>query len=547
MRVRAADHAVKPLPLVRWRWRLGRAAWRGGERRARRLELIVGVAVGGSVFWLALLWTQALLRSPETAAWAPMMGIGILHAAFLLSLLRDTAAALGHLFLSSDVPLLLAAPVGPRALVGLKGAEALADAAAFPATVALPVLLAYGLAARAPLVYFFAAPVTLLLLLCLTVGAGFLLALLLAPLVPAGRVRSWLRLAVAAFSLAAWLALVWWNASPGVERWATIAGQTGGLLMAGPMAALPSGWAGATLVALAARASPAVPLARLLVAVLLALLAVGLAAGTFPLAWQRAQEVGRRVAGGRTRRPPGPAGPARILPRGLALPAAFARRDARLVGRDPNLLWDMGLLLVMASMLPLAAAPMLAERPQWVAIPALLFFAAELGYDLGSRAFPLERQALSWVLVAPLSPSRLLAARATVAWVAGVAIIAVAGVAAWVGLRLAAPLATAAMLSAWGLFSVTLPAGFAAGLYLGRADWRHPRQMLGLGGRLLLVGILILLSAGLAVSWSVGSAPGALQLDLRSALGWTVPAGLMVIGLALWAALRRLRVLEWKA
>jgi len=548
---------VSSLRLAGWRLRLALAAGRGGARRTRGLELLVGLVVAGSLFCLAYFWTRAMLRYPETAGWAPVTVIGILHAAFLLSLLRDTAAALGHLFLSNDLPLLLAAPVRPRALVGLKGAEALADAASFPATVALPVLLAYGVAARAPLAYFAAAPLVLLLLLCLTVGAGFLIALLLAPVAPAGRVRQWLRIAVAAFSLVAWLALAWWNASPGGARWAAITEQTGGLLVAGPMAALPSGWAGAALVALVARADAATPLAKLAGLALVAMLAVGLASRAYPVAWQRSQETNRRAVRKRVPRrrvPAAAASGATTLPArarrgagaGFALAADFARRDAKLIGRDPNLLWDMGLLLVMSSVLPIVAAPMLAERPQWVAIPALLFFAAELGYDLGSRAFPLERRALPWVLVAPLSPVGLLAARGAAAWTVGAALIAVAGTAAWVGLRMATPTAVAALASAWGLFSITLPAGFAAGLYLGRADWRHPRQMLNLGGRLLLVAILLLLSAGLALSLSVGSEPGALRLDIRSALAWSAAVGLVVVGVSLWAALRRLRTLEWR-
>lgn len=542
--------------LVAWRLRLAVAALRGRGRGGRRLELVVGGSVATSLLLLSWAWTRALAAAPETASWAPLALFAALHATFVLSLMRDTAAALGHLFVSPDVPLLLAAPFGARPLVALKGLEAIGDAAAFPVTVALPVLLGYGLAVGAPPAYFVAAPLVLALLLCLTVGAGFVLALLLAPVVPAGRVRQWLRLAVTGLSLAAWLGLVWLNAAPGGRGWEEI-GASGAALASGPAAGAPSGWAASALLAVAGTGagSPAVPLGQLVAAVLAAVAVLFAAARGFPLAWQRSQVLDRRVR--RERRPsPRTAGPpvlagvaraARTAPgarAGLALAPAFARRDARLVGRDPNLLWDMGLLLIMSSVLPLAVVPMLGQRAGWVALPALFFFAAELGYDLGSRAFPLERQAWTWVFAAPLSPRAILAARGAAAWGFGMVLVGAAGAAAWIGLHLSGRAAPAALAVAWALFSITLPAGLAAGLYLGRADWRHPRQMLDLGGRLLLIAILLVLSFGLVVSLSAAEGGRALSVDARSALAWGAGTGLAVVVAALWLALRRLRRFE---
>ncbi len=94
------------------------------------------------------------------------------------------------------------------------------------------------------------------------------------------------------------------------------------------------------------------------------------------------------------------------------------------------------------------------------------------------------------------------------------------------------------------LFTTTLAAGLAAGVYLGRADWRHPRQMLNLGGRLLLVAILMLLSVGLVLSLTAATQPGGLSVDARTAGGWGAAAALAVIGVSVWAALRRLRRFE---
>lgn len=544
--------------LLLWRLRLAWAGTRGRGGRRRILAALWAIVVGWVSFAAAWVWTHALLSSPDARELAPLLVLGILHATLFLSLLRDTAASLGHLFLSPDVPLLLAAPLSPRSAVALKGTEALADALGFPVVVALPVLLGYGAAVGAPPVYFLVAPFVLLALFGVTVGSGFLISLSLAPWVPAGRVRQWIRGTLAIFYLGVWVLLVLGTASRNAgwaERFEpshVASAESGWSLLQWS----PSQWAGEALVAIAGRTSPLPDLLRLAGLVAALLLALGLLANLYPTAWQRAQELSRHAR--RTAQPArrarssrtAPAG-AKVDPRskgigpGLALALPFGRRDAKLVVRDPNLIWDIALLLVMTSFLPLLVAPALADRPRWLVVPALLFFATELGYDLGSRAFPLERRALPCVLAAPVGPGALCVARIASWWVMGAGALVLAWAAVTVAFRLAPSHAVLLLLAAVFLLSGSLPAGLAVGIYMGKPDWRHPRQMLNLGGRLVLLALLLLLCGGLLLAfprvlegeWSLVRSPATLGALALAAVG--------LVALSLATAARKLRRLEW--
>jgi len=199
----------------------------------------------------------------------------------------------------------------------------------------------------------------------------------------------------------------------------------------------------------------------------------------------------------------------------------------------------------MSTVLPLLAAPALARHVSWIVLPALLFFATELGFDLASRALPLERRALPWVLRAPISPVVLCAARMASTWMMGAPIVV--GLAVLATLAVGADAAAITLAAACGLavFSALVPIGFAAGAFFGQPDWRHPRQMLNIGGRMLLAGLLVIMSIGIAITYAERGQAG----DARGLLAaWIVPSVLVILVLdvvAVWATALRLRRFQW--
>jgi len=545
--------------LLRWRARLAVAALRGRGGRRRVLQVLVSAWVAAMFLIGSTVWFRAALADSSLAAYAAAAVFGALHAAFLLSLVRDMGAAIGHLFQAADVPLLLSAPVRARPLVLLRAGEALADAAQFPAPLLAPILWGYGIASSAPWIYYVAVPLVMAGLLAFSVVLGFLISLFLAPRVPVGRARSWIRGATALLYLSIWIGLTWWNVS-GARHLEATAGGLGhaalGWSAGGPAAWIPSAWAARFLIALAGEQSIVAPLGLLLAGGTALATLLALVAPRYPEAWQRAQEKARppspaprplvraRVTQARPALTAVPPRATRDALAALKLGFVLFRRDRRLLVRDANLLWDMALLVFMSSVLPILAAPVLAGHLGRLVLFALVFFSAELGFDLASRALPLERRALPWILEAPVSSAAHVLARLASAWLLGWPIVVVVALIATGATGWGAGLAAFHVLLGSFVFTVLVPIGFAAGVFFGQPDWRHPRQMLNLGGRLVLAGILVALSVTIAIFYAEGAAGPA----AGEASAWLAPIAGIALGLdviVVWAAASRLRRFQW--
>jgi hypothetical protein len=150
---------------------------------------------------------------------------------------------------------------------------------------------------------------------------------------------------------------------------------------------------------------------------------------------------------------------------------------------------------------------------------------------------------------APVSAAMLLGARVLSLWLIGMPWIAVVVGVGCLGLGLGPVVFVRAAGLGWLLLAVSVPVGFAAGVYLGRSDWRHPRQMLTLGGRMILLALLFALAGGfwlmLQISGPAQDPGGTLIPGDPVSWGWAIAGGAVVAGLFSWVAWRRLRSLEW--
>jgi len=153
--------------------------------------LSAGVGFGGG--WL-------LRTFPDLALEGILPGL-ILTVVALMLLITSFGTALGSLFLSSDLELLMIAPVDRRAVFLSKLLDGVESNYLIIAVVALPALITYGLGqGYGPLYYVLALP-TLLGTPLLPEGLGALGVLLVARFAPARRVREVLGLAAALFGL----------------------------------------------------------------------------------------------------------------------------------------------------------------------------------------------------------------------------------------------------------------------------------------------------------------------------------------------------------
>ncbi len=192
------------LLLLQLRWQLSWNNWRK-RTRGRKILILVGVlwltAVGGG-FSGSIGWgSAAVVRRFLGAGLEPLIPGLILSAAVLILLISAFSIALGSLFFSNDLELLMAAPVNRRAVFLSKLLDGVAWYYGILAITAMPGLFAYGWRLGYQVWYYLLALLTLLGAPLLTAGIGALAVMLVARFAPAHRVREVLGFVAAIFGL----------------------------------------------------------------------------------------------------------------------------------------------------------------------------------------------------------------------------------------------------------------------------------------------------------------------------------------------------------
>jgi len=190
--------------LLRLRWQLNWNNWRKRTRWRKLLTLI-------GILWLtaSLGGFSGLIGWGSAAAVRRFLGAGlealvpglILTAAALILLISAFSIALGSLFFSNDLELLMVAPVNRRAVFVSKLLDGIAWYYGILLITAVPGLFAYGWRLGYQAWYFFFALLTLLGAPLLTTGIGALAVMLVARFAPAHRVREVLGFVAAIFGL----------------------------------------------------------------------------------------------------------------------------------------------------------------------------------------------------------------------------------------------------------------------------------------------------------------------------------------------------------
>ncbi len=181
--------------------------WNGFRSRslARKL-LLIGVAIwiGASVVVASGAigyGAGALLDQFPHAGLDSLLPGAILAAVMIILLLSSFGMALGSLFLSSDLDLLMTAPVDRRAVFLSKLLDGMGVNYLIVLIAAGPALLAYGLSLGYGPAYYILAILALVAAPLLPEGLGALLVMLVARFAPARRVREVLGLAAALFGI----------------------------------------------------------------------------------------------------------------------------------------------------------------------------------------------------------------------------------------------------------------------------------------------------------------------------------------------------------
>jgi ABC-2 type transport system permease protein len=190
--------------LLGLRWQ---TAWNGFRharawRQALTILAMVAVALGLGSFSAAVgvLFGEILRQFPSANLDALLPGV-LLTIVALILLLSSFGLALGSLFLSSDLDLLMSAPVDRRAVFLSKILDGMGTNYGILAVTALPALVAYGIGLRYGPLYYLFAVVAVIGTPLLPAALGALLVLVVARFAPARRVREVLGLMAALFGI----------------------------------------------------------------------------------------------------------------------------------------------------------------------------------------------------------------------------------------------------------------------------------------------------------------------------------------------------------
>ena len=484
-----------------------------------RFALTLGLLAATVLGWAS--WQVfALLRSEESPALAEIIVQVGLHSFFLFVLLRDVVAVPGHLFRAADTSLLGTVPLSSARLLAYRLVEAVLDSAESALPFGAPFLLAFALASPHPVSASVAAACSLLSLLILSVLIVAVVSILWPDAMGRSghRRRALFRISTLVF-LVGFLALLTRSGSEALGG-ANLAGIATAL--AALEAFFPSGWAG-RWAASAAEGQFFVPGAIASFALAtggLALVVRGLV-NRWDLSRRQAGEAGEsgsRRGGSRRLRSPGPFGRWRAA----RLPALLWRRDAMLIAREPGMVLDLATMALLLGLLPILWRLQTADGDptQWGFLLAAVV-GAELAYEIASRSLPLERGATRWIRAAPVSRTSECLARPILGMLVGwsVAALVLAAGAALFGGSPGLGWTVALLLL---LVPPAAVLGWAGSLVFGEAAWRHPRQMLRLPGRLMLIGVAVLAGATAAAVDSAGPVAGS--------TGRPLPVGAAALG-----------------
>jgi ABC-2 type transport system permease protein len=186
---------VSTLLVPKVQGRLNRARTDGGR-------LFKGLVLGGvgAFFWtfvFAVIYRMLLYFRGTQGIGDVLAGklLGLALVTFLMILLlSNVITALSSFFLSDDLELLMAAPVGSGSLYGARLVETIVHSSWMVALLAVPLLIAYGVAYGAGPAYYALAVVTLGPFLVLPAVVGSALTLVLVNVFPARRTRDLLAL-----------------------------------------------------------------------------------------------------------------------------------------------------------------------------------------------------------------------------------------------------------------------------------------------------------------------------------------------------------------
>lgn len=533
------------------------AGFMRGERRKRYVRIITAVVAAAAFigFCFGAYGIFAALRAAGEDAFF-MSGVIVtlaFHGLLLLAFVFDVATTANIFFLSSDLSLLMAAPIPALKVFILKYFESLGSGSIITSFIAFPILLGFGLAFGAPWSFYLATVVLVFLFLSVPVSIGTVSGLLISRFVPVSRVKEVLGLAGGVMALGFWITIQ--ILRPAIE----------GDVQSGDLAAkmraiaehsssslvelLPSSMASKSLIDFAAGSpveawAPAAYLA--LIAVGLFVLSVVFASRIYLAGWVRVAPAGGRK---RIRRSPGAGRLIAWLP---APERSMVSTTASLFLRDPQQLMPVATITIMMALFPFLIAR--SRAGSLISPGVILQSFAALSFigsmNLAVSATMIDGRNFWIILSAPRSAMRKLFSKLLVAafffiplTTAGALVFRAFGFLTW-------SMVPGAIWFAACMTVLGGSVGVMLAMTYGDWQWELPKRMLKTSGRLFMLGVMAVFFGAIPAFIS-GTSPGAGGTFLAETSATTLLVGSGLAALLTYVFMRiarsRMERMEWRS
>lgn len=531
-------------------------------KAGKRVPRIIGLA--GLAFLMVLMAVGAAelfgaLKSfgPTGAQAAAAILTLTFHGVLIIAFVFDIATTTNIFFLSSDLDLLMAAPLSTSKVFAVKYLEAMAAGSLVAVFLAVPVAAGYGLAFNAPAAFYPALLAVTAIFLSIPISFGTIVGMVISRVVRASKVKEVLSVFSGLVGLAIWVGFNAVKPSPGnIQELQDISSRVTALASGGSLLNLLPGHLPAEV--LTALASPAKwralhPLVALsAIACVAFALSIVVAQRIYLSGWTRSAAAGRkarRVQEPAVQRRAGPNSVAALIWRGLpAAERSILVTTARLLAREPQQVTPIFTIVIMMALFPFFTGRGGLMRPEVVLYSlSMVSFAGSM--NLATNALLVHGRSFWRLLMAPMSPKGkmwslvALSASFFIPLAAAIAVVfRLAGVVAWPFVLKAVCLSACFTLLGSSI-------GLLVAVTFGDWEWDTPKRMLRASGRLVALGAVMVVFAGMGIA--VGSLSKTATLS-EARMTWPVLAGAAALSgllsyLMLTASAARVRRMEWTA
>jgi len=197
--------------LILFKLKLFAANLTRGEGRKRVIRIVTAIVVAGAFAGFCF-GAYGVFAAIKTVGEDGFLIAGVIvtltfHGLLLLAFVFDIATTTNIFFLSSDLGLLMVAPVPALRVFVLKYFEALGSGSLISSFIAFPILVGFGLAFNAPWSFYILMFAVVMLFLSIPVSIGTIAGLVISRFAPASRVKEVLGLAGGVMALGFWVTI----------------------------------------------------------------------------------------------------------------------------------------------------------------------------------------------------------------------------------------------------------------------------------------------------------------------------------------------------